>query len=227
MKRIFYCVWTICFVCLLTCSSLGAKEFYVSPQGADTNPGTSQAPVQSLKQSQTLARQYRKDHPSEAITLLLSPGIYMVRETLGFNKNDSGSKDAPLTIKALSDGTAESARPHLVGGVVVTDWQKTTFNGRDDVYVADLKPLGITKKFKQLYLDGTRQIWARYPNYNPDLPYSGGWMYVDGVRPPMYKDIPGEPCNTVVVRQKNLRDWSRPTDCEVCIFPRYNWWNRI
>ncbi|MDD3587327.1 MAG: right-handed parallel beta-helix repeat-containing protein [Thermoguttaceae bacterium] len=227
MKDFFSSVWTICFVCLLTFSSLSAKEFYVSPQGKDHHPGTVQAPVQTLKQLQLLARQYRKDHPDEAITLYLNPGIYMVSDTVSFNKSDSGTQSAPLTIKAVSDNSNTSARPHLVGGLAVTGWQKTTFNGRNDVYVADLKPFGITTKFKQLYLDGVRQIWSRYPNQNPDLPYSGGWMYVDGTRPPMYKDIPGETCDTVVLRPKNLRNWSRPTDGEVCIFPRYNWWNRI
>ena len=90
-----------------------------------------------------------------------------------------------------------------------------------------MKPLGIDGKFRQIYLNGTRQIWARYPNYDPALPYSGGWAYVDGERLPMYTDIEGERTDTVVMRAKDQRHWSRPTDGEVCIFPRYNWWNRI
>jgi len=43
----------------------------------------------------------------------------------------------------------------------------------------------------------------------------------------MYKDIEGERTDTVVLRQKDARPWSQPQDGEICIFPRYNWWNRI
>ena len=138
-----------------------------------------------------------------------------------------------MTIKAWKDPKSPNDWPKLVGGVVVSDWEKSNFANKTlsstggQIFEADLKPLDINGKFRQIYLNGRRQIWARYPNYDPALPYSGGWAYVDGKRPPMYTDIEGERTDTVVMRAKDQRNWSRPTDGEVCIFPRYNWWNRI
>ena len=226
------CALLILSPAIYTINRVTAAEIHAAPNGSDTNAGTADAPVQSLEKARDLARQARKAAPEAPITIWLHPGIYSVRQTAVFNKDDSGTESAPLTIKGWTDPDQPGARPHLVGGVVVGNepgagWTKTTFNGRDDVYCVSLAPLGISKKFKQIYLNGRRQIWARYPNYDPSLPYSGGWAYVDGVRPPMYQDIEGEATNTVVLRKQDARNWSVPEEGEICIFPRYNWWNRI
>ncbi len=228
MKRLS---WIIVLCIPVACAS--AAEFHVSPRGSDENPATVTAPVKSLEKARDLARAARKANPDEPIQILLHPGIYMVRKTVEFTQEDSGTESAPLTIKAWKDPKSPKAWPTLVGGVVVSGWRSSDFNNKAGssaggaVFEADLKPLGIHDKFRQIYLNGTRQIWARYPNYNPKLPYSGGWAYVDGKRVPMYTDIAGESTDTLVMRAKDQRNWSRPTDGEVCIFPRYNWWNRI
>jgi len=219
-------------VCSLSVACASAAEFHVSPNGSDENPATAAAPVKSLEKARDLARAARKLKPEEPINILLQPGIYMLRKTVEFTKDDSGTEFAPLTIRAWNDPRSPNDWPKLVGGIVVSDWKKSDFTGNassggGQVHEADLKPLAIDRKFRQIYLNGTRQIWARYPNYDPALPYSGGWAYVDGKRPPMYTDIEGERTDTVVMRAEDQRRWSRPTDGEVCIFPRYNWWNRI
>ena len=220
-------------VCCLSVAYASAADFHVSPDGSDDNPATATAPVKSLEKARDLARAARKATPEEPIQILLHPGIYMVRKTVAFTKDDSGTESAPLTIKAWKDPKSAGDWPKLVGGVVVPEWKKSDFSNAalssigGQVYEADLKPLGIENKFRQIYLNGTRQIWARYPNHDPALPYSGGWAYVDGKRIPMYTDVEGERTDTVVIREKDQRNWSRPTDGEVCIFPRYNWWNRI
>ncbi|MDA3926919.1 MAG: right-handed parallel beta-helix repeat-containing protein [Kiritimatiellae bacterium] len=219
-----------CLVLLSFClfnSIVLALDIHVAPNGADSNQGTDSAPVLTLGKARLMGRESRKTNSNEAVTILMHPGTYQIRKTISFNKQDNGTEAAPLTIKNLVDPKNPTARPLLVGGVVVPNWKKSDFNGRSDVWEADLKPLGITKKFKQIYLNGTRQIWARYPNYNPDLPYSGGWAYVDGKRPPMYTDIEGERTDIAVMREKDTRSWSCPADGELCIFPRYNWWNKI
>jgi len=204
-----------------------AADIHVSATGSDENPGTVEAPVQTLEKGRIVAQALRKAHSNETVNLFLHPGTHMVRKTVAFKPEDAGTSQAPLNILAWTDPAAPHARPVLVGGAVVTGWRKSTFNGRTDLFEADLKPLGITTPFRQVFLNGKRQIWARYPNEDPAHPYSGGWAYVDGVRPPMYKDIEGERTDTVVLRAKDARPWSRPQEGEVCIFPRYNWWNRI
>ncbi|MCY2988731.1 MAG: right-handed parallel beta-helix repeat-containing protein [Planctomycetota bacterium] len=209
------------------CGASLAADMHVSPTGSDDHAGTSAAPVQTLEKARVLAQALRKGHPTEAVNILLHPGTHTIRKTVAFKPEDSGTAEAPLNILAWRDPAAPDARPHLVGGALITGWKKGTFNGRADVFRADLKPLALTVPFRQVYLNGKRLTWARYPNEDRDHPYSGGWAYVDGVRPPMYQDIEGERTDTVVLRAKDARSWSRPQDGEVCIFPRYNWWNRI
>lgn len=212
---------------LAVCNISLAAEIHVSPTGSDDGPGTLQSPVQTLEKARDLARSFRKGHPTEVVNILMHPGTRTIRKTVAFEAQDSGTVEAPLNIVAWRDPAAPDSRPHLVGGVVVTGWKKSALNDRSDVFEADLKPLALTAPFKQVYLNGRRLTWARYPNEDPTHPYSGGWAYVEGVRPPMYKDIEGERTDTVVLRAKDARQWSRPQDGSVCIFPRYNWWNRI
>lgn len=202
-------------------------EIYVSPQGLDSNSGNKSEPVKSLEKARDLGRVARGANPDQAVTIMLYPGVYEISKSVEFTKLDSGTALAPLVIKGILDSNNSTERPLLVGGVVVDGWKRSDFNGRSDVFEADLKPLDLKAKFRQIYLNGTRQIWARYPNHNPELPYSGGWAYVQGERPPMYTDIEGERTDVVTLRAKDMRKWSRPGDGEICIFPRYNWWNKI
>lgn len=220
-----HCYRWLLFV--LLCGSSPAADIHVSPTGSDDHAGTPAAPVQTLEKARLLAQSFRQGHPTEAVNILLHPGTHTIRKTVAFKPEDSGTAETPLTILAWHDPAAPDARPLLVGGEVVAGWKKSDFNGRADVWEADLKPLGLTVPFRQVYLNGKRLTWARYPNEDPSRPYSGGWAYVDGVRPPMYQDIEGERTDTVVLRARDARKWSRPQDGEVCIFPRYNWWNRI
>jgi len=204
-----------------------AADIHVSPAGSDEQPGTPDKPVQTLEKARAMAQALRKANSNEAVNLLLHPGIHPIRKTVAFKAEDSGTSNAPLSILGWRDPAAPDARPLLVGGAVVTGWKPGAFNGRTDVFEADLKPLALAAPFKQVYLNGRRLTWARYPNEDPRHPYAGGWAYMDGVRPPMYKDIPGERTDTVVLRPQDARAWSRPQEGEICIFPRYNWWNRI
>lgn len=160
MKRLLWFA-----VCCLPVAYASAAEIHVSPDGSDDHPATAAAPVKSLEKARDLARAVRKAKPEEPIQILLHPGIYMVRKTVEFTKADSGTKSSPLTIKAWKDPKAPNEWPKLVGGVVVSGWKKSDFRTKTlssavgPVFEADLKPLGIRGKFRQIYFNGTRQIW--------------------------------------------------------------------
>jgi len=218
-----------CYLLVLVplCGVSLAADIHVAPTGSDDHAGTPDAAVRTLDKARLLAQAVRKTDPAATINLVLHPGTHAIRTTVAFQPEDSGTAEGPLNILAWRDPAAPDARPLLVGGAVVAGWTRSSFNGRADVWEADLKPLALKVPFRQVYLNGKRLTWARYPNEDPARPYSGGWAYVDGVRPPMYQDIEGERTDTVVLRAPDAREWSRPQDGEVCIFPRYNWWNRI
>jgi hypothetical protein len=146
------------------CGVSPAAEIHVAPTGSDEQTGTQEAPVQSLEKARLLAQEARKANANEAVSILLHPGTYPVRKTVAFRPEDAGTAEAPLNILAWQDPATPDARPVLVGGAVVTGWRKSAFNGLANVFEADLQPLGITTSFKQVYLNGRRLTWARYPN---------------------------------------------------------------
>ena len=118
----------------------------------------------------------------------------------------------------------QNEKPILIGGRGITGFVQH----RGSIVKADLTALGLKEKyFRQLIFDGRRQHLARWPNYDPQNPYGGGWAYVDGKLVSMYQDIPGENRHTLIFKAADAREWSRPTDGEVFVFTRYNWWNNI
>ncbi|MEQ1851015.1 MAG: right-handed parallel beta-helix repeat-containing protein [Chthoniobacteraceae bacterium] len=192
-----------------------AAEWFVLPAGADSNPGTKDAPFATLAR----ARDEVRKHKGEARTVHIRAGLYELAQGLKFNADDSGTAAAPVLWRAF-----ENEKPVLIGGRAIKEW-KPWKNG---ILQADLGAQGFKgAAFKQLLFAGQRQILARYPNFDPKNPYGGGWAYADGEYWPMYVDNPDENKHTLKVKNSDWRKWSRPQDVEVFVFPRYNWWNDI
>ncbi len=83
------------------------------------------------------------------------------------------------------------------------------------------------RSFQELFCAGSRLPLARYPNFDPENPYGGGWAFADGKLLPMYENQPGEDQHTLHYKAQDDRKWSKPTEVEVFVFARYNWWNNI
>jgi hypothetical protein len=54
---------------------------------------------------------------------------------------------------------------------------------------------GVT--FTELFFSDRRLPLARYPNFDPENPYGGGWAFADGKPVPIYQDRPGEDRRTL------------------------------
>jgi len=210
-----------------------AAEWHVSPSGNDAWSGTlaepnasrTDGPVATLERARDAIRERRKAGLAEPVTVFIHAGNYSLLKTFTLSKEDSGTAEAPVVWRAY-----ENENPVLVGGAVVTGWQSVTDDPRTGgrLLKADLATQGLDKaKFSQLIFAGRRQHLARWPNFDPGNPYGGGWAYVDGKVLPMYADIEGESKRTLVQKPTDVRTWAQPTDGEVLIFPRYNWWNNI
>ena len=136
-------------------TSLVATEFHVSPSGNDSNPGTRGKPFATLTRAQTAAR-LGKGHGRT--TIFLHDGTYYLPETLIFTSEDSGTAQAPVEWKAW-----KNEPPVISGGVRLTlDWKPY----RDGIWQASV-PDGLTSD--QLFVNGQRQILARYPNFDPKV----------------------------------------------------------
>ena len=144
----------------LSCQQLVAANLYVAVTGNNANPGTVTAPLKSLDAARKAAQAFAG---KEAVTVFVADGVYYLPETLVFTSEDSGSKEHPITYRAVNEGMAV-----LSGGSKLDpQWQAY----RDGVYQAST-PAGLV--IDQLFINGTSQRMARYPNYDatsPTAPY--------------------------------------------------------
>jgi hypothetical protein len=135
---------------MLLSFALHAADFYVSPQGADDNPGTLEEPFLTLSRAQQAVRE-----TDEAINVFLRGGAYYLPAALVFTEADSGSKEAPVVYQAYED-----EQPIISGGTRL-DLEWTQYRGR--IMQAQV-PAGLATD--QLFVNGKRQPMARYPNFD-------------------------------------------------------------
>ncbi len=115
-------------------------------------------------------------------------------------------------------------RPEVIGGKAISGFER--YQGA--ILKADVGAQGFRGiAFRQLIFNGRRQPLARYPNFDLENPYGGGWAYADGESVPVYEDIPGENNHTLHYRTADAEAWAHADEAEVFVFPRYNWWNNI
>ena len=102
--------------------SLFAGEIYVSLQGNDKNPGTKEAPFNTLNRAIKQAREWRRLNRPEVsggIYIRLEEGVYAQRNSLFLRPEDGGTSDSPTVICAV-----DGAHPVISGGVAVTGWKR-------------------------------------------------------------------------------------------------------
>ena len=139
-----------------------AADFYVSPEGSDAAPGTLEKPFQTLVHAQQRVR-VASLRGHEPIQVHLRAGTYYLPKTFHLDFRDSGTKKAPILYTGYSDEEVI-----LSGGVRLHPSWELVENG---IYRTRVKP-GL--KFDQLFVNGKRQILARFPNFDQEAsPYNG------------------------------------------------------
>ena len=147
-------ILTVFLFALLVCvgnfqSAFGAT-FYLSPNGADGNPGTETQPFRTLERARTAVRAVN-DNMTEDVTVYLRGGEYSLAAAFVLDQADSGTNGFNVVWRAYPN-----EKPVLSGGQQITGW--TSVGG--GIWKA---PVG-TLRFRQLYVNGTRAIRARTPN---------------------------------------------------------------
>lgn len=158
--RITYVLVVIFF--FASCTSEHREiAFYISPEGGDSNEGTSvESPFAALEQARDAIRNLKQDGGlTKPITVYLRAGLYERSAPFVLTTEDSGTDKFPITYRSYAE-----EKPVISGGKQVKDWSSTTLNGHS-VMVADLSQLkdGYTP-FEQLWVNGHRAIQARTPN---------------------------------------------------------------
>lgn len=157
--------------------ALRGETFYVSPKGADTNPGTKAKPFASLERARDAARVARVARVARhdaAITIWLRGGVYRRSSTFVLTAADSGTAEAPVAYRAMP-----GERVRVVGGVPVRTFK--VWHGK--IVRADLRAQGITdygemvsrgmnrshRAALELFFHDQPMRLARWPNV--------GWAY--------------------------------------------------
>ncbi|HEV2437785.1 MAG TPA: PDZ domain-containing protein [Verrucomicrobiae bacterium] len=149
---------SVCAVAVFSACVCSAQPYFVSPAGDDANPGTLDRPFATLQRAQQAVRQERG-------TVYLRGGTYYLPETLVFTAQDSGTKDSPVIYQAY-----KNEQPVISGGVRLTGlkWRSYKNGILQTQAPKDLRT-------EELFVNGRRQILARYPNYDPTAKYFDGF----------------------------------------------------
>ncbi|MBT4822397.1 MAG: hypothetical protein HON70_42205, partial [Lentisphaerae bacterium] len=172
------------------------RTLFVSPTGADTNPGTEAKPFQTLEGARDAIRQLKQAGPlpKGGVAVVLRGGVYP-RETAAFalTAEDSGTPDAPIIYQAARGGT-----PILRGGRAVSGFvplkssptaERIPPSAREHVLQLDLRAAGVTDfgalrprglaigmkhdpdvpAHLELFFDGLPMSLARWPNDTPKM----------------------------------------------------------
>jgi parallel beta-helix repeat protein len=195
-------------------------KIYVAPKGNDNADGSLDAPFATLERVRNEIRKRKESQKfTEPIEVLIRGGSYFLPDGIKFEAQDAGTETAPITYRAFPN-----EKPILIGGKGI----KNFVPHQEKIVKADMTEAGVGDiYFRQLIFDGKRQHLARYPNFDHENPYSGGWAYTAGERIPMGHYIKGETQNEFDLEEKDYRNWKNPNEVEVIVFAKYNWWNDI
>lgn len=131
-------------------------EFYVSPSGNDSGPGTREKPFASVRQALKAAEAVFQKDGNENCTVWLEGGTYLISEPLTLRSNQLVNQEGNLTIRALP-----GENPVISGGKPVTGWKKQP----DGLWKASLpEDLNSDREVRELFIGSHRAIRARHPN---------------------------------------------------------------
>jgi hypothetical protein len=136
---------------------------YVSPSGNDKAAGSKTAPFRSVNRAIEQVTALRKSENGNPISIYLRQGTYYISKPIVITPEEASGKQNSIEIRAFND-----EKVILSGGErLKLKWEPY----RDGILKAKLAP---GKSFDQLFVNGKKQILARYPDYDSTiLPWHG------------------------------------------------------
>jgi parallel beta-helix repeat protein len=208
-------------------SETAGPTFFVAVNGndawsgklAEPNATATDGPFASLGRARDAIRELKQgEELRTAVSVQVRGGRYTLATGLMFEAQDSGTATAPVIYRAY-----QHEKPILTGGKSITGFVPY----KEKILKADLGALDFRQGFRQLLFDGERQRLARYPNFDPQKPRSGGWAYAGGKPISMQTEVKGESKRTLSSKPEDMRAWQHPEEVELFVFARYDWWNNI
>ena len=142
---------------LISAVSHASAKIYVSTSGNDSNQGTKEFPLASLKGAVSKVQALPKDQKSDGpVEIIIGDGSYFMAEPLVLEPGNSGTENSPLVFKA-----EPGAHPVFYGGKIISGFEKVSEN----LWKARIPEVAETGwYFEQLYVNGKRAIRAKSPN---------------------------------------------------------------
>ncbi len=143
---------------LFTACACGGQPYFVSPLGNDASSGTLSKPFATLQRAQQAFRQKRGD-------VFLRGGTYYLSAPLVLTAQDSGTDKTPVVFQNY-----QAEKAVISGGIRLEhlDWRPYQ-NGILQAQVPE------NLQTEEIFVNGERQVLARYPNFDPKAQYFDGF----------------------------------------------------
>ncbi|TXK33861.1 L-rhamnose mutarotase [Pontibacter qinzhouensis] len=160
-QHVFVC---ICLLISLFTVEASAAEIWVSPKGANDNPGTKDKPLADIGLALRKAREMRRladPTIADGIFIILKGGLYTLQEPLFIRPEDAGTASSPTIFQA-----APGEKPVISGGMQVQGWKRAGAKvaglpkeAQGKVWVADAPVFGDqVLDFRQLYVNNVKAV---------------------------------------------------------------------
>ncbi len=207
----------VCAVALATCVAFGAEPIKMPlPDGVKIIDVGASAQIKTLEVALNYVAEIRKVDKVTPLALRLAPGDYTPGKSLRFKTAHASPDMAPLFVYAADF----SKKPRIQGGLPIKNWQRMKFNGRDDVWCADVSTLNIKELPFTLCVNGKRYRYARWPNLDPAYPYTSGYTPADVRRISQENPLEGFYTDELQIRPEDDRKWKCPVNGRVVVRPR-------
>lgn len=190
---------------------------YVAPAGDDNGAGTESDPLASLPAAVDRAEVLSATCP---VSVVLREGTHYLTQTLVIRERPEGNH-------RIDFRAAPGERPTISGAARLDlAWKKLD----GEIHVAHVRSHGIDS-FDQLFVDGQRQVRARFPNGHPQSPLLENFAFIEDADEREYPDgtqatsAPPLPHRELYYSDDmfSAKRWSHPEDGIIHIFPRENW----
>ena len=149
--------------------SKNTNLIYVAANGDDNGKGSLKDPFLTIERAREKVRQIRSSEDA-ACTVFVRKGTYYLDRPFVLTPLDSGTQEAAVEYRAYREESpvisagrpiTEKWRPYKDGIMMCTVESETVLN------------MGFT----QIFVNGKRQIRARYPDYDPSVPGFTGYIH--------------------------------------------------
>jgi len=141
-------------LCALMCSEsiIFAEDFFVAPDGNDSNPGTKEKPFATVTKARDAVRVIIASGLERSLTVQIRGGTYRIVNPIVFGPQDSGTDKFKIFYKAYNNET-----PVISGGRVISNWKVN----QDGTWEA---PIPAGWSFRDLFINDERRSRCRHPN---------------------------------------------------------------